>query len=163
MGRKMIELRFMVSLLANLQSKGRNIYADYSFQDTCDEIRRKINAVLKKPGVTQAALLRAFAASFHKGEAKKISASQLSAFRSKKGPYAGNQSSVFYGAYVYFEKVRLAQKKPKSKKRLEMEEYHGPRGGVVTDHQMERFICRADERICVDSLGRFHQYGRELE
>ncbi|KAH9873125.1 hypothetical protein J1614_005522 [Plenodomus biglobosus] len=73
--------------------------------DTCDDIRSKINAYLKKPGVTAAAFCRAISGSFHKAP-KKISAAQLSAFRSKKGPIAGNTSAVFYGSYVYFEKLR---------------------------------------------------------
>jgi hypothetical protein len=59
--------------------------------DTCDEIRRKINAHLKKPGVTQAAFLRAIAAQYHT-EPKKLASNQLAAFRSKKGPYAGRYS-----------------------------------------------------------------------
>ncbi|KAH7070466.1 hypothetical protein BKA63DRAFT_398569, partial [Paraphoma chrysanthemicola] len=84
--------------------------------DTCDEIRRKINAHLKKPGVTQAAFLRDIAAQYHT-ETKKLQSSQLSGFRSKKGPYAGNTSVIFYGAYVFFEKLRIKEKKPKSKKR----------------------------------------------
>ncbi|CBY00653.1 hypothetical protein LEMA_P017830.1 [Plenodomus lingam JN3] len=84
--------------------------------DTCDEIRRKINAHLKKPGVTAAAFCRAMAGSFKKAP-RKISSAQLSAFRSKKGPFAGNASGVFYGAYVYFEKLRIKEGKPKSQRR----------------------------------------------
>ncbi|KAF2854025.1 hypothetical protein T440DRAFT_465048 [Plenodomus tracheiphilus IPT5] len=121
--------------------------------DTCDEIRRKINAFLKKPGVTAAAFCRAISASHHKTP-KKISSTQLSAFRSKKGPYAGNTSAVFYGSYVYFEKLRIKEGKPKSKKRQEMEKIHGVRGGVVTDHLMETFICFGNERPSMDSFGR---------
>ncbi|KAI8941127.1 hypothetical protein NX059_002366 [Plenodomus lindquistii] len=126
--------------------------------DTCDEIRRKINAHLKKPGVTAAAFCRAISASFHKAP-KKISSAQLSAFRSKKGPYAGNTSAVFYGSYVYFEKIRIKEGKPKSRKRQEMEEIHAAQGGIPTDHMMDKFTCRADERPSVDSLGRvtFHK------
>jgi hypothetical protein len=36
---------------------------------------------------------------------------------------------VFYAAYVFFEKLRLAEGKQKSKHRLEMEEIWGGKGG----------------------------------
>jgi hypothetical protein len=39
---------------------------------------------------------------------------------------------VFYAAYVFFEKVRLAEGKPKSKHRVEMEEIWGGKGGFNT-------------------------------
>ncbi|KAJ4374500.1 hypothetical protein N0V86_007369 [Didymella sp. IMI 355093] len=70
--------------------------------DTCDEIRRKINAHLKKPGVTQTQFLRDIAASYKRAP-RKIQSSQLSAFRSKKGAYDGNISAVYYGAYLLRE------------------------------------------------------------
>lgn len=52
----------------------------------------------------------------------------MQSFRGKKGPDAGNTSSVFYSAYVFFEKIRIKQGKPKSQKRKEMEEVWGPDG-----------------------------------
>jgi hypothetical protein len=71
---------------------------------------------------------------FHTDRAPKgISGSQMQAFRGKKGPDAGNTSSVFYGAYVFFEKMRIKQNKPKSEKRKEMEEVWGP-GGFDIEH-----------------------------
>lgn len=45
----------------------------------------------------------------------------LNDFLSKKGAMAGNTSAVFYASYVYFEKLRLAQGKPKPKHRIDME------------------------------------------
>ncbi|KAF2875409.1 hypothetical protein BDV95DRAFT_590911 [Massariosphaeria phaeospora] len=97
--------------------------------DTCDEIRRKINAHLRKPEITQAAFLREIAAQFHTAN-KKIQSKQLNDFRSKKGAYTGNTSVVFYGAYVYFEKLRLGEGKPKSKAREEMERIYRAEGGI---------------------------------
>jgi hypothetical protein len=84
--------------------------------DTCDDVRRKINAHLKKPGVAGASFLRHVAAQYH-AVSKKPTSRDLSAFRSKKGPYAGNMSAIFYGAYVHFEKLRIKEGKPKGKKR----------------------------------------------
>lgn len=121
--------------------------------DTCDEIRRKINAHLKKPGITQADFLRCVAAQYHT-QPKKPQSSQLAAFRSKKGPYAGNQSAVFYGAYVYFEKMRIKEGKAKGKKRVEMEQVHPM--GLETGRRMDRFLCRPNERPAVDRMGRLH-------
>lgn len=100
--------------------------------DTCDEIRKKINAHLVKPGVTQAGFCRDLMAQIHTGV--KVQSKQLSDFRNKKGPRMGNTSSVFYAAYVYFEKLRLAEKKPKSKHRKDMEEAWSGRGGFDLEH-----------------------------
>lgn len=96
--------------------------------DTCDVVRRKITAHLKTPGLTQAQFCRDLYAQLKTPSCKSIQATMLTAFRNKKGPLAGCTSSVYYAAYVYFEKLRLAEGKPKSKHRLEMEEIHA--GGV---------------------------------
>ena len=102
--------------------------------DTCDEVRRKVNAHLKKPGVTQAQFCRDMLAMF-KGPARpsNIQSIQLSRFRGMKGPTVGANSLVFYSAYVFFEKVRIAEGKPKSKHRLEMEKRWG-NGGLDREH-----------------------------
>lgn len=100
--------------------------------ETCDEVRKKINAHLVKPGVTQASFCRELTAQLHTGT--KIQSKQLADFRSKKGPRMGNTSSVFYAAYVYFEKIRLAEKKPKSKHREEMEKVWTAEGGFDRVH-----------------------------
>ncbi|KAF2030612.1 hypothetical protein EK21DRAFT_88734 [Setomelanomma holmii] len=124
--------------------------------DTCDEIRRKISAHLKKPGVTQAAFLRDVAAQYHT-EPKKIQSSQLSKFRSKKGPYAGNTGVIFYGAYVYFEKLRIKEKKPKGIKRLEMEDVWASQGGMDTERRRgDRVWCAPGLQPHIDSLGLVH-------
>ncbi|BEJ12822.1 hypothetical protein CspHIS471_0212820 [Cutaneotrichosporon sp. HIS471] len=87
--------------------------------DSCDEIRRKINAHLQLPGVTQASFLRDVAGQL--GAGRNIQGVQLTAFRSKHGPDEGASSCVYYGAYVFFEKIRIQDNKPKSKHRLGME------------------------------------------
>jgi len=40
----------------------------------------------------------------------------------QKGPSAGCESIIFYVAHVFFEKVRLRNRKPKTELRKEMEE-----------------------------------------
>lgn len=49
-----------------------------------------------------------------------------------KGPDTGNTSCVFYAAYVFFEKLRIVESKPKSKHREEMESIWGGKGGFDT-------------------------------
>ncbi|KAJ4031044.1 hypothetical protein NW761_013109 [Fusarium oxysporum] len=68
--------------------------------DCCDEIRRKINAHMKVPSVTQAQFCRDIYAQFNAPTCKGIQSKQLSDFRNSKGSNAGAKSSVFYGAYV---------------------------------------------------------------
>lgn len=101
--------------------------------DSCDEIRRKISAHLRKPGVIQAQLLKDLAAQFKTRDVK-LQSKQLNDFRGKKGADAGNTSAIFYSAYVFFEKLRIKEGKPKNKHRLEMEKIWGPRGGFDIKH-----------------------------
>lgn len=106
--------------------------------DTCDEIRRKINAHLTKSGVTQAQFCRDIYAQL-KGPSRPANVPQsstLATFRRAKGAVAGAKSYIFYGAYVYFEKLRIKQGKPKTKHRLAMEETWG-KGGMdrTMDHR----------------------------
>lgn len=94
--------------------------------DTCDEIRRKINGhLIRTPGLTEAEFRRALFAQLHKSKAKGIQVKQMSDFRAALGPRAGIKSSVFYAAYVYFEKLRLARGEHESGHR-EMMEYKYP-------------------------------------
>ena len=103
--------------------------------ETCDEVRRKINAHLKKPGVTQAQFCRDMYAQLHSEKKPgNIGSSQLTRFRNNKGPRAGSTSSVFYGAYVFFEKIRVKEGKPKSKHREEMERIWAKQGGFDREH-----------------------------
>lgn len=104
--------------------------------DTCDDVRRKINAHLKTPGLTQTQFCRDLYAQLRAPKCKGIQSKQLADFRALKGPIAGAKSSVFYAAYVYFEKLRIAQGKPKTAHRETMETLWA-RGGLdrETDHR----------------------------
>jgi hypothetical protein len=99
--------------------------------DSCDEIRRKINAHLRKPDVTQSQFLRDLHAQFQgPRRPTSLQSAQLSRFRSQKGPVTGNTSGIYYAAYLFFEKQRLAAGKPKSKHREDMEDAWAWQGGV---------------------------------
>lgn len=108
--------------------------------DTCDEIRRKINAYMRRDSVTATGFCRELHAQYHTSKApSRIQSGQLSSFRSKKGPKEGNTSSVFYAAYVFFEKLRIQEGKPKSAHRKEMEEAWPDGFDMERDHGM--YVC----------------------
>ena len=93
---------------------------------------------------------------------------------------AGASHNVFYGAYVFFEKVRIAEGKPKTKHRLDMEAAWGADGGISRGSDRGgyvptylscfgwellasvdlilivslRYFCFVGERPVMDSLGR---------
>ncbi|KAF1958232.1 hypothetical protein CC80DRAFT_490837 [Byssothecium circinans] len=106
--------------------------------DACDEIRRKITLHLQKPGVTPASFLRTIAAQYHTcTPPKKIQSKQLNDFRSRKGEHGGNTSAVYYGAYVFFEKLRIKEGKPKGKKREANEIIWEDDGGIPTKERLD--------------------------
>jgi hypothetical protein len=90
--------------------------------DTCADVRRKISAYLREPKNTQAQFCRDLYAQLHGPEkGKSLQSAQLQRFRGGSGANEGGDSKVFYAGYVFFEKKRLAENKPKSKKRQDME------------------------------------------
>lgn len=122
--------------------------------ESCDEIRKKISAHLKTPGLTQAQFCRDLYAQLKAPTCKAIQTKQLNDFRGKKGAISGCTSSVFYAAYVYFEKLRIAKGKPKSAHRLEMESIY-PGEGLGRDNDGRNgYLVAAGERLYMDQYGR---------
>jgi hypothetical protein len=128
--------------------------------DSCDEIRKKIRAYLAEPGVTNASFLREIAKTY--GDGRKIQSKLLNDFLGKRGATAGNTSSVYYSSYVFFEKLRIKNKKAKSKHRLEMERIYAEDGGIDTKHRMDRsyVTCMEGETPYLDQYGKLHIAGR---
>ncbi|KAK0731026.1 hypothetical protein B0H67DRAFT_639458 [Lasiosphaeris hirsuta] len=124
--------------------------------DSCDEVRRKINLQLKKPGVTQAQFCRDILAQLKSPRRpNNIQGSQLARFRGNSGALSGCMSSVFYGAYVFFEKVRIKEGKPKTKHRLEMEKAWPE--GLDREHDGRSAItCFEGEIPHLDELGKLY-------
>jgi hypothetical protein len=120
--------------------------------DSCDEVRKKINAHMKEPGLTKASFLRDIAKTYP--EEKTIQTKSLNDFLNKKGALEGNTSMIYYAAYVFFEKMRIQQGKPKSKHRQEMEKRHPE--GVFTDRPLNRIWCQQGERPTIDQYGDVH-------
>ncbi|KAI1491025.1 hypothetical protein F5X96DRAFT_507472 [Biscogniauxia mediterranea] len=125
--------------------------------DTCDEVRRKIEAHLKTPGLTQAQFCRDLYAQLHQPSCKSFQSKVLNDFRRKRGPREGCSSSIFYAAYVYFEKKRIAEGKPKSEDRLEMERRWAKYGGFDREHDGRTWYT-----VHVDEIMRENKYG-EIE
>ncbi|TVY85856.1 hypothetical protein LAWI1_G008475 [Lachnellula willkommii] len=130
--------------------------------DTCDETRKKIRAHLASPSVTQAGFLREISKTYRDG--RKISSSTLNTFMGKKGPLMGNTSPVFYASYVYFEKLRIRDGKPKSEFRLDMEEIYdglmpfsgGPGVNVKDRHDGTYIVPHSVKDLYYDKYGRVH-------
>ncbi|PYH93308.1 hypothetical protein BO71DRAFT_327953, partial [Aspergillus ellipticus CBS 707.79] len=126
--------------------------------DTCDVVRRKIKAHLRKQGVTQAGFLRQIAAAAIPEAGKKLNSKSLADFLSYKGPTAGSAGIIFYAAYVFFEKLRVRDGKPKNEFRHEMERIWP--GGFERDNPGNSALwCGPGERPFTDKYGQleFHQ------
>lgn len=120
--------------------------------DTCDEVRKKARAHLAKEGTTQAGFVRELSKTFP--DERKVSPANLRYFMGQKGPLGGNVNVTFYAAYVFFEKMRVAQGKPKTKFREEMEKVHKDTG-VDTEHGSGAGVfCIGDERPYIDKYAR---------
>ncbi|KAK2604147.1 hypothetical protein N8I77_007101 [Diaporthe amygdali] len=123
--------------------------------DTCDVIRKKITThLLKTPGLTQAQFCRDLYAQLKAPTCKSIQSKMLNDFRGKKGPTAGCTSSVYYAAYVYFEKLRIAEGKSKSNHRLEMEAIYPRRGMDRERDDTQGFWTVRDQVPVMDEYGR---------
>ncbi|KAI2620947.1 hypothetical protein GGS26DRAFT_298033 [Hypomontagnella submonticulosa] len=142
-----------------------NIYLDHeetdsvSVWDTCDVVRKKIETHLRTSGVTQAQFCRDLYAQLKAPTIKCFQSKQLSDFRAGKGAKMGAKSTIFYAAYVYFEKLRIAQGKPKTEFREEMEDIWLWNGGFdrETDHNT-LFVGRAGGDMRTDQYGRTSTY-----
>lgn len=131
---------------------------DVPVYDTCDGVRKNIRAFLRQDGVTKAQFLREISKTFRSG--RKLQDNMLNLFLSRKGPSSGNSSSVFYASYVFFEKMRIRDGKPKTAFREEMEDiwdgasdwrHHKPGFDRKTRHG---YLCGPDYVPVVNKYGR---------
>ncbi|KAJ1331628.1 hypothetical protein MN608_05089 [Microdochium nivale] len=130
---------------------------DVPTYDSCDEIRKKINAHMKLPGVTAAQFCRDLYAQYQNPPVKAIQSGSLTNFRGGKGAITGAKSTVYYTAYVYFEKLRIAQGKPKSEHRKAMESMWD--WGMPRDVDSNtRFLGHVSSKLSYDQYGKFHSY-----
>ncbi|OGM42360.1 hypothetical protein ABOM_007866 [Aspergillus bombycis] len=123
--------------------------------DTCDEVRKKIRAYLRNPNVTKAGFLREIVKAYPPEQDVKLQGNSLTRFLNMAGPNAGNTNAVFYAAYVFFEKLRIRDDRPKTKFREEMEKIWGRQGGFDTTTARHRGVwCHESEFEYVDKYGR---------
>ncbi|KAI9700528.1 MAG: hypothetical protein M1820_006827 [Bogoriella megaspora] len=129
--------------------------------DTCSEIRKKIGAFLRRKDVNQINMLKAFKEQYHtsRGPAR-MDSRYLRRFRTMKHADHGNTNSVYYAAYVFFEKLRIKEGKDKSAHRLDMEAIW-PNGVDATKPASNaRITCIEGERPFKDQYGQWHIEGR---
>lgn len=81
------------------------------------------------PGLTAAQFCRDLYVHLRGTKFTGLQSKQLNDFKAKEGPRAGCSSSLFYAAYVFFEKLRIAQGQPKSQHRIDMETIWASQGG----------------------------------
>ncbi|KAJ7101599.1 hypothetical protein C8R43DRAFT_1244201 [Mycena crocata] len=125
--------------------------ASVEIYDSCDELRRKINALLRTGTITKAQLLRDMSRAAYT-DAPNIQSKQLGDFLTKKGATSGSTSRVCYASYVYFEKKRIAEGKAKSKHRRDMEDRWLGKGGLPQRRE-EKYWCAAGDAVVQDALG----------
>ncbi|GAQ39746.1 hypothetical protein AtubIFM55763_006186 [Aspergillus tubingensis] len=123
--------------------------------ETCDVVRRKIRAHLRKTGVTQAGFMREAAKAAYPQGTKRLNANSFGEFLKKKGPTAGSSGTVFYASYVYFEKLRIKNGESKDAFRLEMEKLW-PNGFELENVANGRMWCGPNVRPWVDIYGKVH-------
>lgn len=103
--------------------------------DNCDVIRARVSSYLQQPGITQASFLRTLKEQYPETK-RNIQSVQLSRFRSMLGPEQGTNNPVYYSAYVFFERARVAEGVPKGEERLRMEMLF-PQGVDVEKRRIE--------------------------
>lgn len=137
------------------------VYSDsVPVYDTCDDIRRKINAYLQKSSEPQASFLRTLMSQYHT-QTKTIQSVQLQRFRNMKGPDAGNTNPVYYAAYVFFEKERMRTDKAKSEGRKKMEAIYP--SGMDTDRPARKGIwTTGNSNVTKNKYGQWVVDGRPL-
>ena len=118
--------------------------------DTCDDVRSKIQAHLREPGITLASFCREIAKTY--SSPAQFQSKQIADFLHKKGPLVGNTSSVYYASYVFFEKLRLKNSQPKSQKRKSVETVHPY--GMERDRRSNGAWCPAGAKVYEDQFGR---------
>ncbi|KAK4934767.1 hypothetical protein LTR10_024043 [Elasticomyces elasticus] len=132
-----------------------------SVYDTCDDIRTKINKYLRDtPHATNASFVREVNRALGEDSSRHTAAQGLSRFLGNKGPGKGAESTAFYAAYVFFEKLRIKQGKPKSKKRLDMEDEWARQGGFPLRDQGKGILAPAGARVTIDKYGKYNVEGR---
>ncbi|KIW55752.1 hypothetical protein PV05_04481 [Exophiala xenobiotica] len=128
--------------------------------DTCDDIRTKIKRYMREtPHATGAGFVRTANRALPEDSDRKAGSQTLTKFLNAKGPRKGAEGNVFHTAYVFFEKLRIKQGKPKSKKREEMEKAWGRQGIDLEDSSRTRvFVGPNLPPVYEDQYGKLRRH-----
>ncbi|TGO51549.1 hypothetical protein BCON_0159g00270 [Botryotinia convoluta] len=113
--------------------------------DSCHEIRKKIKAFFRNASSNESAFCREIAKTFPDGRG--VLTKTLNNFMKQKDPH-GNQSPAYYASYVFFEKVRIRNGKPKSQDRKKSEKCLGP------ESEYSKSMSRHVEKRTLDNMGK---------
>ncbi|KAJ7655026.1 hypothetical protein DFH06DRAFT_992842 [Mycena polygramma] len=97
--------------------------------DTPGDVRRKIRALLSTPGFKVTHWLQ---------EIGGINSNSYGRFMKEKNKHDGAANGTYYAAYCYFEKVRIAENKPKSAGRKKAERESS--GGHVLEDRRKGWV-----------------------
>mmetsp|Transcript_41398 Transcript_41398/g.81120 ORF Transcript_41398/g.81120 Transcript_41398/m.81120 type:complete len:322 (+) Transcript_41398:35-1000(+) len=137
------------SKLEDVQSKANISYTEGPIYDSCPDIRRKITAFLKSSGTTGTAFCRLIGCPAnsltrfmkHKPVPGTSGDAQKTRFQQP-----GAAMSIYPNAYHFFERLRLAEGQPKTKKRIENEAVLSvAHGDSFDDIPQQGFVCRHDD------------------
>ncbi|KAI2607790.1 hypothetical protein GGR54DRAFT_399832 [Hypoxylon sp. NC1633] len=92
-----------------------------SIMDTYSEVQRKVRNHVRMPGITEAQFCRDLYAQLNATKRKGIRSHQVADFLFSQNPTTSANCMVYYAAYVYFEKLRIAQDQPMTKDREHFE------------------------------------------
>ncbi|KAI5837773.1 hypothetical protein DFP73DRAFT_566647 [Morchella snyderi] len=106
--------------------------------DSCDEIRRKIRAFFRDPKYAKVTQKR------FREEIGNVNSNSYRRFMEKKGEGSGAENGTFTGAYIFFEKKRIYENKPKGKKRIESEQDYPLGRPLEDDNRGRKWICSAE-------------------
>ncbi|RLN92424.1 hypothetical protein BBJ28_00009983 [Nothophytophthora sp. Chile5] len=122
----------LLQRITEVQLEGAREDGSLPVYDDCDELRKKIELFLGEKMVTKAALLRALG---------NLNTNSLRQFLSaKRGPGSGAANVTYREGYVFFEKKRILEGKPKTKKRLDNEAKLGSAGFPLRHDDGRRWV-----------------------
>lgn len=146
--------------VSGIQLDGESSRRHVPIYDTCDDVRSKINRHLRATaGASNAGLVRAINAAVPAEDP--ISARHLTTLLKGSGATRGAESPAFYGAYVLFEKLRIKEGKPKTKKREEMEAAWGRGGMDRTDVSRGGIFAGPNDKPYINEYGQLKFAGRK--
>jgi len=142
------------AILERLEAAESTPYVEGPIYDSFRQLREKVDAFIEKEGISAAALCRMLGLG-QKVYAEWLYANGVRIERAKTLPprregQGGQHFGFLWGAYHFFERLRLAEGRPKSKDRVENERSGGYVEGPIYDsipqlrEKVDTFIAKED-------------------